>query len=271
MRNPFLPARFSFMSANFLGRENGYRRVADFGAAGQNVAAAFAPVATYAERIDCLFGEVAEMGYRGIDLWTPHCDPSWATPRHVEGLLAASARHGVEIVSIAGWMPDDLARLEAICRLARDIGCSLLGMGCAALPARIEEVEAVLARHGVRLGFENHPEELTPAHVLKKIGHGRHPHIGATIDTGWWGTHAYPVLNAVDELSEHLLHVHLKNVKVPGAHDAARWNEGCLDLPPVVRRLRETGYTGWISLEYEPFAGDPTEDCRRFLQAARGW
>ena len=265
------PARFSFMSANFLGRENGYCGVAGFGEAGESVAADFAPADTYAERIDRLFCEVAAMGFRGIDLWTPHCDPAWATPRHVDGLLAASVRHGVQIVSIAGWMPDDLTRLDAIGRLAHDIGCPLLGMGCAALPHRASEVEAVLASQGIRLGFENHPEELTPEHVLEKIGRGRHPHLGATIDTGWWGTHAFPVLDAVDALRDHLLHVHLKNVAAPGAHDAARWDEGCLDLPAVVRRLRETGYTGWISLEYEPFTGDPTEDCRRFLRAALGW
>lgn len=258
------------MSANFLGREKNYRDVKGFGEGNGSVAEAFSPAATYAERIGRLFEEVAAMGYRGIDLWTAHCHPNWATPQHLDGLLAASARHGVEIVSLAGGLGDDLKEVEKTVRMARDIGCSLLGMGCRALPEKREELESLLAKHGVRLAFENHPNEPTPEVVLEKIGGGR-PHIGCAFDTGWWGTHGFPVLEALDRLKEHLLLVHLKNVRAPGAHEAARWDEGCIDLRSVVWRLREIGYTGWISLEYEPLDCNPTEDCREFLNVARQW
>ncbi len=62
--------------------------------------------------------------------------------------------------------------------------------------------------------------------------------------------------------------MHLKNVTAPGSHDAATWNEGFLDLASVLRHLKEMQYEGWISLEYEPFDRNPTEDCRQFLQWA---
>ncbi len=264
------PAKFSFMSANFLGREKNYREVTGFGEGNRSVAEAFAPVATYAERIGRLFEEVAAMGFRGIDLWTAHCNPAWATPRHIEGLLAASQKHGVELVSIAGGLGDNLDDLERLCQLARDLRCPLLGMGCRAFPEKRAGAEALLEKYGVQFGFENHPNEPTPDAVLEKIGGGS-PNIGVTFDTGWWGTHGFPVVEALDQLKDYLLLVHLKNVKAPGAHDAARWDEGCVDLRSVVRRLREIGYSGWISLEYEPLDRDPTEDCREFLHVARQW
>lgn len=265
------PAKFSFMSANFFGREKNYRDFEGFAESRLSIARTFSPAATYAERIDRLFAEVAAMGFPALDLWMAHCDPGWATRRHLDGLLAASARHGVEIVSLAGWLGGDLAEFEATCRMARDIRCPVLGLWCAVLPDQISGVDALLEKYDLRLGLENHPEETTPQVVREKIGHGRHPRIGSTFDTGWWGTHGVPVLDALEVLRENLVLVHLKNIEAPGAHVAARWDRGCLDLRPVVRRLAETGYDGWISLEYEPLSGDPTDDCRAYLETARRW
>lgn len=263
--------RFSFMSANFLGREKNYVDVTGFGEHSKSIADAFSPVETYGERIDGLFSEISAMGYRGVDLWTAHCDPTWATPRHIEGLQAASAKHQVEIVSLAGGTGKDLVSFERTCRTARDIGCSLLGMGCPFLPDHIEDVQNILSRYGVVLGFENHPREPTPEVVLEKIGQGRYPNIRVTFDTGWWGTHDYPLDEAFEKLQEFIVLVHLKNVEAPVTHVAAPLDEGCLNLEPFVHLLRASGYSGWISLEYEPLAHNPTDDCRRFLTLAKNW
>lgn len=259
------------MSANFLGREKGYKNVQGFGEGGTSLLEAYSPAATYAERIDRLFEEIAAMGYRGIDLWTAHCSPDWATKQHYDGLLAASSKHGVELVSIAGGLGPELEQLDQVCRMARDIGCPVLGLGCGALPGNIAEVAAILNRYNVQLGVENHPDEKTPAVMLEKIGCGRYENIGVTCDTGWWGTHRYPVIEAIDALKEHLLLVHLKNIKKAGEHEAARWDNGCLDLKSIVRHLKRISYSGWISIEYEPMEHDPTEECREFLSLAKDW
>src|SRR5690606_30752192 len=197
----------------------------------------------------------------GVDLWTAHCNPLWVTPQHIDGVLAASSKHQVELVSIAGGLGDDLELIDKTCKMASDLRCPIIGLGCRALPHRSAEVQQILQRHGVFLAFENHPNEPTPEVVLEKIGHGQYPNISTTFDTGWWGTHNYPVLDAINILKDYIMLVHLKNVVEPGTHIAARYDEGCLDLKPVVQRLRDINYTGWISLEYEPLDRDPTEDC----------
>lgn len=261
--------KFSFMSANFLGREKGYKEVKGFG--DPSLAEYYSPVETYAERIDQLFSEIAQLGYKGVDLWTAHCNPQWATAKHIEGVLAASSKHQLELISIAGSINDKLENVELTCKMAHDLGCPLLGLGCRTLPDLAQETQEILARYGIKLAFENHPQEVTPQIVLDKIGNGRFPNIGNAFDTGWWGTHNYPVLNALDELKDHILLVHLKNIEAPGAHVAARFDQGILDLKSVVQRLKEIGYNGWISLEYEPMHHDPSEDCRAFLAAATEW
>jgi L-ribulose-5-phosphate 3-epimerase len=262
--------KLSFMSANFLGREKGYLNVTGFGEGSTSVAEAFAPAATYGERIDRLFEEVAAMGYKGIDLWTAHCNPNWAGKQHVKGVLAAAQKHGVEIVSIAGGMGPDLAKFEDLCRLACDIGCPLLGMGGSFIEGHAAEVESILSRYNLHLGFENHPEE-TPEILLERIGHGCHPHIGTTLDTGWWGTHGVPLDEALAKLKEQIRLVHFKNIAAPGGHIAARWDQGCLDLKSFLSQLRRSGYSGWISMEYEPLDHDPSEDCRLFRQQVEEW
>lgn len=279
--SPDLP-KLSFMSANSFGREAGYRGVRTLRDARESIMATFAPSETFPKHIDKFFAEIAEMGFEGVDLWSAHCDPEWMTHDHVTAFREASAKHRLQITSIAGSLPDDLEVIAKLCGVARDIGAPMLGLGCRALPGKITEVEKILSDHGVKLAFENHPNEPTPEVVLEKIGHGKYAHIGATCDTGWWASHGVPVEEAIDKLKDHLFLVHLKNIqpvppgasvkkKDPGIHEAATFEEGCLDMRSVVRKFKEVGYRGWMSVEYEPPELDPSPSCRNAISLIHQW
>ena len=82
----------------------------------------------------------------------------------------------------------------------------------------------MLEAHGVRFGLENHPER-TPSEVLEAIGDV--DVLGAAVDTGWWATQGYDPVAAIDELSERLFHVHLKDVEEPGTHVTCMYGQGC--------------------------------------------
>jgi L-ribulose-5-phosphate 3-epimerase len=128
----------------------------------------------------------------------------------------------------------------------------------------------VLAKYGVRLGVENHPER-TPAELLAKIEAGGEL-FGATVDTGWWGTHGYDAARALAELGDHVLHVHLKDVlALDEPHESCRWGEGVVPVEECVRVLRETGYGGAIAVEHEPETFDPTDDLREMRAELAGW
>ncbi len=261
----------SFMSANYLGREKGYRDVAGFSEAHLSIADAFSPVESYGEKILAMFQDISRLGFHGVDLWTAHCSPAWATGVHYEAVRHASKVTGVKVTSVAGTLGGNLATLEELCILARGVGTDLLGCGGQLLQTHFGEAAALLERYDLRLGFENHPAEKTPLDVLEQIRHGGHPRIGATLDTGWFCTHGYPVEAAIEALREHLLLVHLKNVEAPGGHTAQAWDKGYLDFGPIVRKLREVGFEGPISIEYEPTDHDPGESCSACRKQVEAW
>ena len=254
----------AFMTANYVARETGYAMHGwDHGDRLTNEA--FAPLETYGERLDALLADVATLGFDTIDLWGAHLGPEWATDAHVEEALAGLARHGLRVATYATWIGP--SNVERVCELTRALGASVIGGGFSGEP---EMIAPALTRHGVRLGIENHPER-TPAEVLAKIDHGDGA-FGATVDTGWWGTQGYDAAQAIDELGDHLLHVHLKDVLAVGEpHDTCRWGDGIVPIEQCVRTLRRLGYDGAIAVEHEPETFDPSDDVRTMREQLEGW
>ncbi len=148
---------------------------------------------------------------------------------------------------------------------------TVLGGSTALLRADRPSTVAILREHGVRLGIENHPGEKTALDMLRQIGDGSDGTIGTAIDTGWYATNGYDAVQAIRELYPHILHIHLKDVLAPGAHDTCRYGQGCVDIAGCVAALRSSGYTGFYSIEHEPELFDPTEDCAAMLPMLRGW
>jgi sugar phosphate isomerase/epimerase len=128
---------------------------------------------------------------------------------------------------------------------------------------------SALRRHGVRLAIENHPER-SPAEVLEKIVAGEGS-FGSTVDTGWWATQGYDPVAAIEELGEHVLHVHLKDVRRAGEHETCRWGEGIVPIEACARALRRLGYAGTVTIEHEPEDHDPSNECRDMLASLRRW
>ena len=63
--------------------------------------------------------------------------------------------------------------------------------------------------------------------------------MGAAVDTGWFGIHGYDVVQAIRELKDHLVHVHLKDIKAVGAHDSCTLGDGIVDIKGVLSVLKE--------------------------------
>ncbi|HEX6789654.1 MAG TPA: sugar phosphate isomerase/epimerase [Gaiellaceae bacterium] len=245
----------SFMTANYVARETGYA-MRGWGHGDRTTNEAFAPLETYAARIDSVFADVAALGFDTVDVWGAHLASEWATDAHVNAALDALGRHGLRVSTYATWIGQ--GNIERACELTRALGASIIGGGFSGEP---ELLAPVLERYGVRLAVENHPER-TPAEVLEKIERGG-AMFGATVDTGWWGTHGYDAARAIEELGDRVWHVHLKDVLATGEpHETCRWGEGVVPVDRCVETLRATGYAGVIAVEHEPETFDPTADIR---------
>jgi len=254
----------SFMTANYVAEHTGWA-MHGWGHGDRTTNERFAPLETYAERLDELLSRIRALGFEAIDLWGAHLSPDWATDEHVAIARETLDRHGLRVVSYATWIGP--SNVERACELAIGIGTNLIGAGISGDPPAIARV---LRERGVRIGIENHPER-TPAEVLAQIDRGDGT-LGATVDTGWWGTQGYDAARAIAELGEHILHIHLKDVLATGEpHETCRWGEGIVPVEECVQTLRRIGYTEALSIEHEPEDHDPSAACADMLAELRGW
>ena len=254
----------SFMTANYVARQTGYA-MHGWGHGDRETQEHFRPLATYRERLDAVFGDVAALGFDAVDVWGAHLSPEWATDEHVEIAVDLLSRHGLAVTTYAAWIGP--SNVEQACEIALALGASVIGAG---FSGNATVIAAVLQKYDVRLAVENHPEK-TPREVIAKIERGEGA-FAATVDTGWWGTQGYDAPRAIEELAEHVVHVHLKDVRAVGEpHETCRWGEGIVPVEDCVRTLRRIGYTGAIAVEHEPEKHDPTEECREMREQLERW
>jgi sugar phosphate isomerase/epimerase len=253
----------SFMSANYVARELGFR-MNGWGEGDRAANEAFAPLETFAERFDALLTQIASLGFPALDVWGGHLNPSWASDEHVAAAVEALARRELSVASYQVWVPPQHA--ERACEIAAALGTRVLA-GVA--PVDDPVFPALLEQHGLVFAYENHPEP-TPQAVLAKIGGD--PRLGVCVDTGWFATHGYEPAAAIRELGARVLHVHLKDVVHAGEpHETCRYGEGVVDIRGCVRALETIGYEGAISIEHEPENHDPSEEIRSMRAELERW
>jgi L-ribulose-5-phosphate 3-epimerase len=258
------PLTLSFMGANFVARELGYGAADEWGPFDAATNAAFEPLATYRPRLDEILGIVASAGFEAMDMWLAHLNWRWATPDHIAIARDLLDRHGIRLVSLAGNFGETPSDLAAACRLANALEVDLLGGMGDVLRNHRSEAATVLREHGVRFGYENHPEH-TPQEVLELIGDADDV-LGAAVDTGWWATQGYDPVQAIRDLQSRLFYVHLKDVETPGTHDTCMHGEGVAEVAACVDELLEIGYLGPLSIEHEPYDRDPVPECIRMRE-----
>ena len=255
------------MSANYVADVLGYGAATEWGPFDDATNTAFEPLETFAARFDDLLSRITAIGFDTIDLWFAHLNWRWATPEHIAIAREALARRNIRVVSLAGSIGATADDLTAACRLANDLDVDLIAGVGEVIHRDRDGAVAVLRTHGVRFGLENHPER-TPQEVLVAIG-DEGDVLGAAVDTGWWATQGYDPVQAIDELSHRLFHVHLKDVEAPHTHISCMHGAGCANVAGCVEKLLAIGYSGPLSIEHEPYDRDPTAECARMLTLVR--
>jgi inosose dehydratase len=74
-------------------------------------------------------------------------------------------------------------------------------------------------------------------------------HIGFAPDTGHIAKGGMDVLEVLETYRPLIRHVHFKDITAAGEWTAM--GAGVIDFPRIVRRLKDTGYRGWIMIEEE--------------------
>lgn len=250
----------SFMTANYVARQLDYNMTEGWMQGDGATQAYFQPIESYGARFEAMIAEIAGLGFTAVDIWLAHLHYAWATEEHIRIARATLARHGLTVVSTAGWFGNNRDEFEQACWLAQALGAPVLGGNCALLTDDRAWMAATLRGYGLKFGYENHPEK-SIQEMTDKVGMGDDDVIGFCVDTGWFGTFSVDAVAALRAVRPRLFHVHLKDVTGPGAHETCRLGAGVVPVLDCVRALKEMGYTAAISIEHEPEHYNPNADC----------
>jgi sugar phosphate isomerase/epimerase len=95
------------------------------------------------------------------------------------------------------------------------------------------------------------------------------PMIGLNFDIG----HAYCVgedpQDWVARMQPHTRHYHLEDIAATRVHQHLVPGRGAIDFPATLAAIRNTGYTGWLTVELYPYIDDPdaaAREAKHFLE-----
>lgn len=255
--DPARAPRIAFHTANLVGRVTGYQfRLADW------MDQHHATVALTDEsswRAICT--EIAAAGFRAVEIWQAHADPSVMTAPRTRDYKKILADHGLIPVGYTGDITDETLFL-----------CEELDIPALSGPlppgTTIEDLNRMTRRTGIRFNLENHLQK-TAAELLAQIK-GGNDMVGLAVDTGWFATQGADVAREVQALGTRVRHVHVKDVRAAGRHETCPLGTGIAQLDQVFAALKRIGYTGCCAWEDEPEDRNPmliAAESKRWIEA----
>lgn len=241
--------RVAFNTANLVARFTGYRF--ELKNWGEQVRTTIAHTDEKAWAKIC--SEIADAGFRDVEIWVAHVDPSVMTDQRAKAFRRILDDHGLEPIGLAAQLSDDTARV------CQQLGIPACNGGI--WSGGLADIQRVAKTTGIAFNYENHPEKSVDE-ILKKIGGGS-PEVGVAVDTGWLATQGLDSAATIRALGKNLVrHVHIKDVKRAGAHETCPLGEGVANIPEALKALKAIGYTGTYAWEDEPEDRNPMEIAR---------
>jgi sugar phosphate isomerase/epimerase len=113
------------------------------------------------------------------------------------------------------------------------------------------------------------------AEIIMKAVKDHHPLIGSCLDTGHLIRAAQPPFNKMLDPAEQVrvmgarnFGMHLKDHNNKAGTDVV-YGKGALDVPSVLKALKEVKFKGYISIEYEAHADNPSPDMKACLDVLK--
>jgi len=241
----------------------------------------------------------AELGFSAIELacWGPHlhADPARGD---AEGVAAALRANGLEVAALSlsncftdpGSLDKEIEEAAEFIGLARLFGTDTVKLtpgvpGSAfatdehwrCLAEAVGQLLPIAVDAGVGLAFETHMRQLTDTLVssLRFLDLVPDKRVGLTVDFCNLAFAGEDLAEAIRLLGPHMFHAHVKNGHLgpAGEWHFTALDTGMVDYPEVLRLLRNSGYTGYLSIEcLGPDAQTaPIDTARRDLGILNRW
>lgn len=220
-------------------------------------------LASYGKFQEAAWTHLPSIGVRYVFINAPAADQIEATNKRL-------AEHGLTAVVMRG--DTDLSKADGVDKLAVQLAtCKKMGVKYMFLSPkrhgaekeviyeRLRQAGDIAAKHGVTIALETHPDLGTNGDVhLETMKAINHPNIRVNFDTANI-TYYNKNTDAPTELKKIIKYVATVEVKDHNG-EYKTWNfpalgQGVVNIPEVLRILREHGYTGPVTTEIEGIRG----------------
>lgn len=217
----------------------------------------------YGKFQDTAWTHLASIGIKHIFLSVPSPDQVEATKKRLaeSGLTAVVLRGDADLSQ-----PSGLDALAVQLKTCEDMGVKYMFLSAKRRGAekeviyeRLRQAGDIARKHGVTIALETHPDLGTNGDVhLETMNRINHPNVRVNFDTG--NIHFYNRnADAPTELKKIIDYVATVEVK-DHKGEYMTWNfpalgQGTVDIPEVLRILKEHGYSGPLTIEVEGIRG----------------
>jgi sugar phosphate isomerase/epimerase len=143
----------------------------------------------------------------------------------------------------------------------------------------LDTIEKMVKEFDIMVGFHDHPKRPNdpnyrmwdPNYILSLVK-DRDPRIGSCADTGHWVRSNLKPVDCLRILKGRIISSHLKDLNEmgPRAHDVP-YGTGVSDIPGILQELRDQGFNGNISIEYEYHWESSVPEVAQCIGFVRGY
>lgn len=229
-------------------------------------------VATYTLRqlpLDAALRAIQRVGLAYASIKDVHL-PRASTAEERRAVARRFAEAGVQPLSCGNIaLPSEEAGIREAFQYARDAGIPTIV--CSPHPDSFALLDRLVKEFDLHLAIHNHgPEDKrfpTP-YAAMKAAERWDSRIGLCVDVGHTARAGVDPAEAIRRCRARVYDIHLKDIDAAGRPIEA--GRGRLDLPAVLKALREIRFAGHVGFEYEKDATDPLPGLAESVGYVRG-
>ncbi len=217
------------------------------------------------------------LGLKYAEWYSKHV-PLKSTPAQLDVIKAQCEEYGVQpiaygVQSFKKGSPDNRKNFE----LGKRLGVKYISASPA--PDSFDDLDKLCEEYKIKIAIHPHGpsgkrgplDHWYSAEIILPAIKDHSPLIGSCIDTGhilrcWLVGKKLDPVEQIRMMGKRNFGLHLKDFD-PKKEEEVIVGQGALDVPGVVKALKDVGFQGYVNLEYELNPKDPTADMAQGLKA----